>query len=116
MRATRPSSLNICRHSTATHILIGTPPWPESVERWGALLTRAKPSTEGWIARAACSSLASKGARGAQILGRTIVNVLRQVLTAVVFGALATACSKQQGAPTPAPSSAAPATEEKVLN
>jgi putrescine transport system substrate-binding protein len=45
-----------------------------------------------------------------------IVNVLRQVLTAVVFGALATACSKQQDAPTSAPSSAAPAAEEKVLN
>jgi len=44
------------------------------------------------------------------------VNVLCQVLTAVVFGALASACSKQQNAPTPAPSSAAPAAEEKALN
>jgi putrescine transport system substrate-binding protein len=48
--------------------------------------------------------------------GETIVNVLRQVLTAVVFGALATACSKRQDTPTSAPSSAAPAAEEKVLN
>jgi putrescine transport system substrate-binding protein len=44
------------------------------------------------------------------------VNVLRRVFTAVVFGALATACSKQQDAPTSAPSPAAPAAEEKVLN
>jgi putrescine transport system substrate-binding protein len=44
------------------------------------------------------------------------VNVLRQVLTAVVFGALATACGKQQDAPTAAARSTAPAAEEKALN
>jgi len=49
-------------------------------------------------------------------LGEAIVNVLRRVLTAAVFGALATACSKQQDAPTSAAASAAPAAEEKALN
>jgi putrescine transport system substrate-binding protein len=44
------------------------------------------------------------------------VNVLRRVLIAAVFGALATACSKQQDAPTSAAASAAPAAEEKALN
>jgi putrescine transport system substrate-binding protein len=44
------------------------------------------------------------------------VNVLRRVLTAVVLGALVTACSKQQDAPTSAAPSGAPAAEEKALN